>query len=71
MPLAIVIDSHTQEGTKQKPRLLDQVGDVYRVRHYSPRTEKTYIQWIKRYIFFHDKRHPKDMGAQEINTFLS
>ena len=55
----------------QKPRLLDQVRDVCRVRHYSPRTEKTYIQWIKRYIFFHDKRHPKDMGAQEINAFLS
>jgi len=55
----------------QKPRLLDQVREVCRVRHYSPRTEKTYIHWIKRYIFFHDKRHPKDMGASEINAFLS
>lgn len=55
----------------QKPRLLDQVREVCRVRHYSPRTEKTYIHWIKRYIFFHDKRHPKDMGAPEINAFLS
>lgn len=55
----------------QKPRLLDQVREVCRVRHYSPRTEKTYIQWIKRYIFFHNKRHPKEMGAAEINAFLS
>lgn len=55
----------------QKPRLLDQVRHVCRVRHYSPRTEKTYFQWIKRYIFFHDKRHPKEMGAAEINAFLS
>ena len=55
----------------QKPRLLDQVREVCRVRHYSPRTKKTYIHWIKRYIFFHDKRHPKDMGAPEINAFLS
>lgn len=55
----------------QKPRLLDQVREVCRVRHYSPRTEKTYIDWIMHYIFFHDKRHPKDMGAAEINAFLS
>jgi len=55
----------------QKPHLLDQVHHVCRNRHYSPRTEKTYIQWIKRFIFFHDKRHPKEKGAAEINTFLS
>lgn len=55
----------------QKPRLLDQVREVCRVRHYSPRTEKAYIHWIKRYIFYHDKRHPRDMGANEINAFLS
>ncbi len=55
----------------QKPRLLDQVREVCRVRHYSPRTEKAYIHWIKRYIFYHDKRHPKDMDDNEINAFLS
>ncbi|RLB63779.1 MAG: integrase, partial [Deltaproteobacteria bacterium] len=55
----------------QKPRLLDQVREVCRVRHYSPRTEKAYIHWIKRYIFYHNKRHPRDMGANEINAFLS
>ena len=55
----------------QKPRLLDQVREVCRVRHYSPRTEKAYIHWIKRYIFYHNKRHPQEMGAVEINAFLS
>jgi integron integrase len=64
------VSSH-KEGTMKRPRLLDQVRELCRVRHYSPRTEKTYIDWIKRYIFFHDKRHPKDMGATEINAFLS
>ena len=42
-----------------------------RVRHYSIRTEQTYIDWVRRYIFFHDKRHPQDMGAAEVQAFLS
>jgi integron integrase len=54
-----------------QPRLLDQVRDVIRLKHYSIRTEETYIGWIKRYIFFHDKRHPKDMGEIEIKAFLT
>ena len=44
-----------------KPRLLDQVRQTIRRKHYSLRTEATYIDWIKRYIFFHRKRHPKEM----------
>jgi len=44
-----------------KPRLLDRVRDAIRARHYSRRTEKAYVGWIKRYIFFHAKRHPADM----------
>ena len=55
----------------QKPRLLDQVRDAIRVRHYSYRTEQTYIDWIKRYIFFFNKRHPKEMGAKEISEFMT
>ncbi len=55
----------------QKPRLLDEVRSTCRVRHHSIRTGKAYIGWIKRYIYFHNKRHPKDMGAAEINAFLS
>jgi integron integrase len=50
---------------------MDQVRDKLRVLHYSIRTEQAYVDWIKRYILFHDKRHPKDMGAQEVEAFLT
>ncbi len=45
-------------------KLLDQVRDKLRVKHYSLRTEKTYVDWIKRYIWFHDKRHPRQFLAE-------
>lgn len=54
-----------------KPRLLDQVCNSLRQKNYSLRTEKTYIGWIKRYIIFHNKRHPKEMGEKEIGEFLT
>ena len=54
-----------------KSRLLDQVREVIRVKHYSIRTEEAYVQWIKRFIFFHGKRHPREMGATEIEAFLT
>ena len=54
-----------------KPRLLDQVRERIRLKHYSLRTEQAYMQWIRRYILFHGKRHPKDMGAPEVEAFLS
>ena len=54
-----------------KPRLLDRVREAIRARHYSRRTEKTYVAWIRRYIFFHGKRHPAEMGATEITRFLT
>ena len=53
------------------PKLLDQVRDVMRLKHYSLRTEQAYVNWIKRYIFFHAKRHPNDMGKDEIRAFLT
>ena len=52
-------------------RLLDQVRDAIRRKHYSIRTEATYIDWIRRYILFHGKKHPMDMGAAEIERFLT
>src|SRR4029450_5383464 len=55
----------------RKPKLLDQVRGAIRARHYSVRTEEAYVGWIKRFIFFHDKRHPLEMGQQEITQFLS
>jgi len=54
-----------------KARLLDQVREVMRLKHYSLRTEQTYIQWIKRFIFFHQQRHPREMGAPEVKAFLT
>jgi integron integrase len=53
------------------PKLIDQVRDRLRVKHYSIRTEQVYVDWIRRYIFFHDKRHPKDMGAEDVEAFLT
>lgn len=55
----------------QPPRLLDRVRAAIRTRHYSIRTEETYVQWIRRYILFHHKTHPSAMGAAEINAFVS
>ena len=54
-----------------KPRLIDQVRNVLRLHHYSIRTEEVYIQWIKRFIFFHNKRHPNEMGEKEVRSFLT
>jgi integron integrase len=54
-----------------KPKLLEQVRQVIRKRHYSDRTEKAYVHWIKRFIFFHNKRHPVEMAEPEIARFLS
>jgi integron integrase len=53
------------------PKLLEQVRDKIRLKHYSIRTEQTYLDWIKRFILFHHKRHPKDMGVIEIEAFLN
>ena len=52
-------------------RLLDKVRQCIRLKGYSIRTEKSYVSWIKRFILFHDKRHPQDMGKPEIEAFLS
>lgn len=52
-------------------RLLDQVREAIRVRHYSIRTEEAYVQWIKRYIIFHNKTHPAAMGPEHVNAFLT
>ena len=53
------------------PRLLDQVRDRLRVKHYSLRTEDTYVHWIRRFIFFHGKKHPREMGGPQLEAFLS
>jgi integrase len=55
----------------RKPKLLDQVREAMRTRQYSLRTEKAYVQWITRFIFFHKKRHPLEMSEAEVGHFLS
>ena len=55
----------------QPPKLLDRVRDRIRLKHYSLRTEEAYVHWIKRFIFFHGKRHPREMGAAEVEKFLT
>jgi len=55
----------------QAPRLLDQLRDAIRRRHYSRRTEETYVQWIRRFFFFSGRRHPRALGAAEVTAFLN
>ena len=54
-----------------KPKLLDQVRDVIRRKHYSIRTEQAYLDWIKRFIIYHNKRHPAEMAEEEVARFLT
>jgi len=56
---------------KRPKKLLDQVRDAIQRKHYSIRTEEAYVDWVKRYILFHDKRHPREMGQKEISEFLT
>jgi hypothetical protein len=58
-------------GDANKPRLLDRVRNCIRRRHYSIRTEQSYVDWIKRYIYFHKKQHPEDMDEGHITDFLN
>ena len=58
-------------ASQNKPKLLDQLRGALRSRHYSRSTESTYVHWVKRYIYFHNVRHPKEMAEPEINAFLT
>src|SRR5574341_1536164 len=66
-----VMPSMNSPTGPQKPKLLDRVREAIRSRHYSRNTEDAYVAWIKRFIFFHGKRHPVEMGAEEVTRFLS
>ena len=66
MPASVTI-----HPSANKPKLLDQVRDIIRRRHYSIRTEQAYVDWIKRFILYHDKRHPRDMAEEEVTEFLT
>jgi integron integrase len=58
-------------GSTSKPKLLDRLREALRSRHYSRRTEQTYCHWVKRFIFFHNMRHPAEMAEPEINAYLT
>ena len=57
-------------GAASAPRLLDRLREAIRA-HYSRRTEKAYVGWVRRFVLFHDKRHPQEMGKAEVSAFLS
>lgn len=65
------MDTAAPPPTPAPPRLLDQLRSAIRLRHYSLRTEQCYVQWARRYILFHGKRHPVTLGATELQQFLS
>jgi hypothetical protein len=66
------MDPHNDSAPACRPRrLLDEVRDKLRTLHYSYRTEQQYLQWVRRFILFHDKRHPRAMGAPEVEAFLT
>jgi integron integrase len=68
--LSLVV-RETSPPAAPKPRLLDRVREALRIRHYSRRTEEAYVAWIRRYILFHGKRHPGELGGPEVTRFLS
>lgn len=59
------------QAAANPPKLLDQLRDRLRLKHYSLRTEVQYVQWVRRFILFHDKRHPREMGVKELEAFLT
>jgi hypothetical protein len=72
MTLRLLYINNSKTSRKKRPKkLLDQVRDAIRLEYYSIRTEHAYVGWIKRFIFFHKKRHPFEMGATEIERFLT
>ena len=64
-------DSATDSSARRPPKLLDQLRAKTRLLHYSKRTEEAYVDWVTRFILFHGKRHPKEMGTPEIEAFLT
>jgi integron integrase len=65
------LDALPPGSSSRPPKLLEQLRDRIRLKHYSLRTEQAYVQWTKRYIFFHGKRHPAEMGKTEVEAFLT
>jgi len=62
---------HPPVALQQPKRLLDQLRDKIRIKHYSIRTEQAYLDWVRRYIRFHDRRHPRELEAGAIEALLT
>ena len=71
MPYKAALLMISRPSQPDKAKLLDRVREAIRLKHYSLRTEATYVDWIKRFIVYHGKRHPETMGAEEVRQFLS
>ena len=67
----MLTESRNSSTESPGPRLLDRLRDAIRRRHYSRRTEEAYIHWTKRFIYFHGKRHPSELGEAAVTTFLN
>ncbi len=67
----MITTTNTTLNNQPKPKLLDQVRQKCRMLHYAKRTEEAYVDWIRRFILFHDKRHPSEMSSPEIEAFLT
>ena len=65
------MENHSVKSQTPAPRLLEKLRDAVRVRHYSYRTEQAYVDWVRRFVSFHGRRHPRDMGAAEASAFLT
>ena len=61
----------SDESAPSPPRLLDRLRHAIRVRHFAIRTEQTYVDWARRFVLFHGKRHPQEMSAAEVEAFLT
>lgn len=70
-PVSPMDTPENSRPSARPPRLLDQLRDRIRLKHYSRRTELAYVQWVKRYIHFHGKRHPAELGKAEVEAFLT
>ncbi len=64
------MQNYPSSSVPKEKKLLEQVSDAIRAKHYSFRTEKTYLDWIRRFILFHNKRHPREMGVPEVQDFI-
>ncbi len=72
MPISNSVPVHPQStSSPQGKKLLDQMRDALQTQHYSYRTENTYVEWAKRFVLFHKKRHPNEMDAAEIQAFIT